>query len=73
MADICTSSGPVCPVSEGHSGGNQLVVAGLHGGGHTTQLHDHMDAGHLRASAHGTNRTLRILYCRLRTFLLNAE
>lgn len=65
MAVFCTSSGPVCPVSEGHSGGNQLVVAGLHGGGHTAQLWDHMDAGHPWASDHGTNLTLCSLYCRL--------
>lgn len=70
MADFCTSSRPVCPVSEGHSGGNQLVVAGLHGGGHTAQLWDHVDAGHPRASDHGTNLTLCNLYCRLQTFYL---
>lgn len=53
MADLCTSRGPVCPVSEGQSGGSQLVVTGLHGCGHTAELWDHMDAGHLRATDHG--------------------
>ena len=54
MADFRSSSGPVCPVSESLSGGNQLVVTGLHGSGHTAQLWDHMDAGHPRATDHST-------------------
>lgn len=58
MADLCTSSRPVCPVSEGHPGGDQLVVTGLHGGGHTAQLRDHVDAGHPRATDHGTTHSL---------------
>lgn len=54
MADFCTSSRPVCPISGGQSGTNQLVVNGLHGGDHTAHLWDHMDDGHPRASDHGT-------------------
>lgn len=68
MADLCTSSGRVCPVSECHSQRNQLVVTGLHGGGDTAQLWDLMDAGHLRATHHGTNLTRGLLcnlFCRL--------
>lgn len=76
MDDLCTSSRPVRPVSKGQSGGNQLVVTGLHAGGHTGQLWDHMDAGHPRATVLGTKLTDTVteaspaahcnLYCRLR-------
>lgn len=59
MADICTSSRRVGRVSEGQSGGHQLVVTGLHGGGHPAELWDHMDAGHPRASDHGTELGLK--------------
>lgn len=58
MADLCTSSRPVGPVPQGWSGGNQLVVNDLHGGGHTRQLWDHMDAGHRGTTGHGTNYKL---------------
>lgn len=54
MADLCTSSRPVRQVPGGLSGANQLVVPGLHGGGHPAQLRDHVDAGHPRAADHGT-------------------
>lgn len=59
MADLCTSSRRVCQISERHSGGNQLVVTGLHGGGHTAQLWDNMDDGHPRATDHGMSFTLK--------------
>lgn len=54
MADLCTSSRPVRPVFDGQFGGDQLAVTGLHGGGHTSQLWVHMDAGHPRSADHGT-------------------
>ena len=46
MAHLRTGSRPVSPVPEGLSGGHQLVVAGLHRGGHSAQLWDDLDAGH---------------------------
>ncbi|XP_029584096.1 solute carrier family 49 member A3 isoform X3 [Salmo trutta] len=52
MADLCSSGGPVSPVHGCHPGPDQLAVHHLYGGGNTSQLWDHLDAGHLRAPNH---------------------
>ena len=61
MADLCPSSRPVCRVPAGLPRCDQLVVTSLHGGGHTAQLRDHLDAGHRRAAGHGMNSTPQVL------------
>lgn len=53
MADLCTNSGPDRPVSPRGRVGCQLALAGLHGGVHTLQLGDHVDAGHAGPADHG--------------------
>ncbi|KAM9413299.1 solute carrier family 49 member A3 isoform 2-T2 [Salvelinus alpinus] len=52
MADLCSSGRPFSPVHGCHPGPDQLAVHHLHGGGHSSQLWDHMDAGHLRTPNH---------------------
>lgn len=55
MAYLCTSGEPVCPVPESYSGRDQLAITGLHGGGHTAQLCNHLDAGYSWTEDNGTN------------------
>ena len=41
-------------VHERVSGPDQLAVAGVHGGGHPSELRGHVDAGHPGTPSHGT-------------------
>lgn len=52
MADLRSCGRPDSRASACDSGPSQLALCGLHGGGHPSELHHHLDAGHTGITAH---------------------
>lgn len=52
MADLRPCGGPDSRASACDSGPGQLALCGLHGGGHPSELHHHVDARYTGTTAH---------------------